>query len=108
MKRGEIFIAVAPGEFGKPRPAVIVQSDILGAKNLGSVLVCPITSHLERKSAFRLTLSPNSQNGLKSESMIMVDKLQAISIKRVRQKIGALSPYELSELDHALTFVLGL
>jgi len=40
--------------------------------------------------------------------MVMIGKLQAISVKRFRQPIGRLNPDELTELDHALTFVLGL
>lgn len=108
MKRGDVYIAVAPGEFGKPRPAVVVQSEVLGPNVVGSVLVCPITSHLEIESAFRMRIAPTSGNGLKSPSMVMADKLQAISIRRIRQRIGALTPLEVSELDQTLSFVLGL
>ena len=28
MKRGDVVIVSAPGDFGKPRPAVVIQSDI--------------------------------------------------------------------------------
>ena len=29
MSRGDVVIVAAPGDYGKPRPAVIVQSDAL-------------------------------------------------------------------------------
>jgi len=38
MMRGDIFAVILTGDYGKPRPAIIVQSDLL-AGQVGSVIV---------------------------------------------------------------------
>ncbi|EKZ6383129.1 type II toxin-antitoxin system PemK/MazF family toxin [Klebsiella pneumoniae] len=63
------------GDYGKPRPALIVQSDLL--TDLESVVLCPVTSDL-RNAAFRVTVEPNPANGLRALSQVMVDKLSTL------------------------------
>ena len=63
MKRGDIVIAVTPGDYGKPRPAAVVQSDIFNPTH-ASITLCPITSHLVDAPLFRLSLQPTTENGL--------------------------------------------
>jgi hypothetical protein len=43
--RGEIVTIGLPGAYGKPRPALVIQSDLFNA--LGSVTVLPVTSERE-------------------------------------------------------------
>ncbi|GAB4204220.1 MAG: hypothetical protein Fur0019_04650 [Tibeticola sp.] len=61
MKRGDFVTVALQGDFGKPRPALIVQSDLLA--EWGSVIVCPVTSEL-REVAFRVLVEPTSGTGL--------------------------------------------
>ena len=42
MRRGEIVTVAVQGDYGKPRPAVVIQSDWLAETD--SVLVCLLTS----------------------------------------------------------------
>ncbi|MGE4487139.1 MAG: type II toxin-antitoxin system PemK/MazF family toxin, partial [Synergistaceae bacterium] len=72
MKRGDLVTVSLPGDYGKPRPAVIIQSDLLA--RLDSVLVCPITKTIVDASAVRVTIDPSPMNGLQHLSQIMVDK----------------------------------
>lgn len=76
MKRGDIVVAVAPGDYGKPRPHVVVQTDLLNETH-ASILACPITSDL-RGYPYRLPLTPGPSTGLRQGSEAMVDKLQPI------------------------------
>jgi mRNA interferase MazF len=62
--RGDIVIVTAPGDYGKPRPALVIQSDRL--PSTGSVLVALMTSDLADAHIYRLTLEPTQANGLKS------------------------------------------
>lgn len=71
MKRGDIVLAVARGDYGKPRPAVIVQSDLFNGTH-ASLLVCLLTSDLINAPLFRLALAPTPANGLLEPSQIMV------------------------------------
>lgn len=106
MKRGDVVI-VAHGDFGRPRPAVIVQANELGEAT-ATLIVCPITSDLTEKLPIRPAIQPNAQNGLRLESQIMIDKMLAIPRGHVRQLVGKIDPETRIRLDSALFIVLGL
>lgn len=107
MKRGDIVIAVSPGDYGKPRPAAVVQSDLFNATH-ASITLCPITSHLVDAPLFRLDLAPTQDNGLKVPSQIMVDKIITVRRDRLRQPIGWLTPAELEAVNRSLHLWLAL
>jgi len=107
VKRGDIVVCALAGDYGKPRPAVIVQSDLFNPTH-ASAVVCPITSHTVDAPLFRLPLPANPKTGLGKDSQIMVDKLTAIKSDRIRECIGALNPRQRSDLDKALKLWLGL
>ena len=107
MKRGDIVIAVTPGDYGKPRPAAVVQSDIFNPTH-ASITLCPITSHLVDAPLFRLSLQPTAENGLEVPSQIMVDKITTVRKEKLRQTIGRLSSAEIDTLNRALYLWLGL
>lgn len=94
-----------PGAYGKPRPALVIQSDLLA--ELESVLVCPITSDL-RDALFRVTVEPNTANGLQRVSQVMVDKTAPIPRSKISQPIGALDNERLRAVERALLLVAGL
>lgn len=107
MKRGDIVVAALPGAYGKPRPAVVVQSNILAAQ-LGSMVVCPITSDRQLTADFRINLEPSAATGLRLPSHIMVDKILALPTEKISRIIGRLEPTQLRELNRALMLVLDL
>jgi mRNA interferase MazF len=76
MKRGEIVSIVLPGNMGKPRPAVIVQSDT--HPTTSTVVVCPLTSTVGHMPTLRPVIDPTPENGLLNRSMIMLDKVAAV------------------------------
>ncbi|AWN42179.1 type II toxin-antitoxin system PemK/MazF family toxin [Methylobacterium durans] len=106
MKRGDLVTVSAPGDYGKPRPAVVVQSDWLDATD--SVLVCLVTSTLRDAPIFRLTVEPSPGNGLKTTSQIMVDKIVALRREKCGAPIGHLGPAPLMALGQMLSVVLGI
>lgn len=63
MKRSNVVIVSAQGDYGKPRPAVIVQSDLFNETH-ENILVVLITSDLQDAPLFRLAIQPNEENGL--------------------------------------------
>jgi len=106
VKRGDVVI-IAHGELGRPRPAVIVQTDELG-DDTSSVLVCPITSVLTDRLPIRPNVEAGTDNGLRLRSQIMTDKTLAVPRDRIRGVLGALDPDAVDRLDRALLVVLGL
>ena len=107
MRRGEIWTVAGGGDYtGKPRPAVIVQSDHI--TNLDSVTVCSLTTDETSPSVVRLTIEPTALNGLLAQSQIMVDKVSTVHRSRLGARVGKLSADEVDELDGALAWFLGL
>jgi mRNA interferase MazF len=98
-------VAAASGDYGKPRPHVVVQSDRMRATE--SVILSPITSDLV-DAPFRMLLQPNPDNGLRQASHVMADKLITIRRERVSSTIGRLTDNEMRQLDARLVLVLGL
>jgi len=105
MQRGDLVTVALPGAYGKPRLALVIQSDLL--VELESVLVCPITSDL-RDAMFRVTLEPNAANGLKKISQVMVDKTAPIPRTKISEPIGTLDNERLRAVERALMLVVGL
>jgi len=107
VNRGDIVVSSSHGAFGKPRPALVVQSDLFNPTH-ASVVICPITSHLLDAALFRLTISPSRENGLKIESQIMVDKIAAIRRQHIAKKIGRINEPDAASVDRALAIWLDL
>lgn len=108
MNRGDIVTVDAAGDYGKPRLAVVVQSDRLTEAGLGSVVVSLITTHLASAAAFRLDLEPSPENGINHPSQIMADKPAAVSVNRIGRRIGRLDDETMVRLNRTLAFVIGL
>lgn len=107
MKRGDVVICAAPGDYGKPGPAVVVQSDLFNGIH-SSVVVCLITSHLEDAPLFRIPVPAGRTTGLKLESQVMVDKFIAMPRIKITGRTGALPAGVLKEVDNALRLWLEL
>ena len=78
MRRGDLTVA-ATGEYGKPRPAVIVQTDAFHESHV-SVVVCQLTSELVDAPDFRVAIDPRPEDGLRVISQVMADK--PVTIRR--------------------------
>ena len=106
MSRGDLVIVAAPGDYGKPRPAVIVQSDAIPESHT-SVVICQMTSELA-EADFRITIEPGTETGLRARSQVMADKPVTIRRERIRRRIGRLGASDMARLNVALAFVMGL
>ncbi|WP_029012326.1 type II toxin-antitoxin system PemK/MazF family toxin [Niveispirillum irakense] len=106
MQRGDVVVVATNGDYGKPRPAVILQSDALPPAHQ-SVVIVQFTSDLA-VADFRVTIEPNADNGLRSRSQLMADKPVTVRRDRIQQVIGHLSRDEMAELTRAVAFVIGL
>jgi len=56
----------------------------------------------------RISVNPSRENGLKKESQLMVDKIQAVSRARVGERVGKMDPKTMKRINQSLAFVLGL
>lgn len=108
MKRGDIVTVAVTGDYGKPRPAVIIQSDLLTESDAQSIIVCLVTSQIEQVKTFRMKLMPSASNGLEKTSQVMVDKLFTVQRSKIGQVIGTLGKRQIQELNRQIALVVGL
>jgi mRNA interferase MazF len=106
MSRGDLVIVAAPGDYGKPGPAVIVQSDAIPESH-ASVVICQMTSELA-EADFRVTIEPRPETGLRARSQVMADKPVTVRRERIGRRIGRLGASDMARLNVALAFVMGL
>ena len=106
MKRGDLVTVALAGDFGKPRPALIVQADPFALTATVTVLL--ISSDLVDAPLIRLTVEPDPTNGLRLASQIMVDKAMTIRRERIGRVFGQLTPEAMLAVNRSLALFLGL
>lgn len=104
-KRGGLFTVSLSGDYGKPRPALVIQNDLLD--ELDSVVLCPVTSDM-RTADFRITVEPTPSNGLRQTSQVMVDKLSTLPRHIVGETFGRLEVEKMRAVDRAMMLVIGV
>ncbi|MGH7092799.1 MAG: type II toxin-antitoxin system PemK/MazF family toxin [Stellaceae bacterium] len=106
IARGDLVVAAFAGDYGKPRPALVAQSDAFSG--LTSVTLLPLTTDLRGLPLFRLPIEPTRQNGLRGRSDVMVDKAATVSRNRIGRRIGSADPETMRRVDAAFARFLGL
>ena len=104
MKRGDLVTVALSGDYGKPRPALVIQSDLFST--LPSMTVLPVTSDLSQASLLRIFLAPNAENGLLKPSQIMIDKIVTVPVKRLGKPFGRVDDNTLVAVNRALALFL--
>ena len=115
MLRGEIRLVdldpARSGEANKRRPGVLVSND--GANTTaaqlgrGVVTVIPITTNVDRVYPFQVLL-PAQDSGLDYQSKAQAEQVRSVSVERVTERIGVVSPEVMLEIDEALRLHLAL
>ena len=105
MKRGDLVTVAIPGDFGKPRPALVVQSDQFQLN--ASVTLLLISGSLVDAPLIRLTIRPTRANGLQKESQIMVDKAMAVRRDKVGEPFGNIDDETMIAVNRSLALFLG-
>jgi mRNA interferase MazF len=107
MKRGDIVTVAVQGDYGKPCPAVVIESDRLSPAD--SVLVCLITSTLHEDTPFRRhPIDASSSTGLRTPAHVMVDKILAVRRTKCGPRIGELDPAAMLAVSRKLALVTGI
>jgi mRNA interferase MazF len=106
MRRGDLVTVALQGDFGKPRPALLIQSDLFDEHP--SVTILPVTSELRETPLFRVRIAPDEANGLQKTSDIMVDKAQTVSRERIGEVIGRVPETVMVSVSRTLAVFLGV
>lgn len=106
LRRGDLVTVVTSGDYGKPRPALVVQDDRYAVHP--SLTVLPLTSELHDMPALRITLEPGPTTGLRQRSQVMVDKVTTIPRAKAGVVIGRLDEAAIASVGRALAAFLGI
>jgi mRNA interferase MazF len=106
MRRGDVVTVAAPGDYGKPRPALVIQPDLF--EELPSVTLCLVTSELRDAPIFRITVDPSPENGLRRVSQVQVDKVLTVARERVGATIGRLDDTTMLKVNRSLAVFIGI
>ena len=106
MRRGDFVTVAMQGDFGKPRPALVIQSDQFSEHT--TVTVLPVTSTLVAAPLLRVTVQPTPESGLQKPSQVMVDKAMTVKRDKVGPAFGRIDVDVLVEIERCLAVFLGV
>jgi mRNA interferase MazF len=106
MQRGDLVSVAIQGDFGKPRPALVIQSPLFA--NHTSVTVLLVTSTLVDAPLLRVTVQATPGNGLEKTSQIMIDKAMTLKRGKIGPVLGRVNPDELTQVERGLAVFLGI
>ena len=105
MRRGDLVTMALQGTYGKPRPALVIQSDLFAEHP--SVTILPVTSELRATPLFRIQVEPTPENALQMTSQVMVDKVQSVPRDKIGSPFGRLDAESMVAVNRALAVFLG-
>lgn len=106
MNRGDFVTIAMQGDFGKPRPALVIQSDQFNEHATMTVLL--VSSMLVEAPLFRVTVQPDTRNGMQKPSQVMVDKAMTVKRDKIGQAFGTASDEVMLEVGRCLAVFLGI
>jgi mRNA interferase MazF len=106
LTRGDIVTVALQGTHGKPRPALIVQSDLMDRSSHVAVLL--LTSFVTDAPLIRVPIEATPGTGLSVPSFAMLDRITTASRERVGGIIGRLDDATMLAVNRALAIFLGL
>lgn len=105
MRKGDIYVADLGSGTGSEqagtRPVIIIQSDILN-RFTKTVVAIPITTKLKRARIPGCVLLPQEEGGLIQNSVALCYQIRTLSMSRLQNKIGTLSPEVLKQVEGGL------
>lgn len=106
MRRGDLVTVAMAGDFGKPRPALVIQSDLFD--ETGTITVLLVTSTLVDAPLLRPTIEPNVGNGLRQRSQVQIDKAMSVKRDKIGAPIGRLDEEAMLAVTRSLALFLGV
>lgn len=106
MRRGDLVTVAMQGDFGKPRPALVIQADRFADNSTLTVLL--MTSSMVDIPLIRITVEPNERNSLQRPSQIMIDKTMSPRREKLGPVFGRVDDETMIEVTRRLALFLGM
>lgn len=110
IKRGELYYAdlspVVGSEQGGIRPVLVVQNDV-GNKYSPTVIAAAVTSKLDKARLPTHIELAACEFGLVKDSVVLLEQIRTLDKRRLKERIGQLSPTTMQRVNRALLISLG-
>lgn len=104
--RGDLVTVSMQGDFGKPRPALVIQANPFSEHATLTILL--ITGTLVAAPLLRITVQPSAENGLQKPSQVMVDKAMTVKRDKIGPAFGRMHEDTMVEVERCLAVFLGI
>ena len=110
IRQGDIYWV----ELGEPigsepgfrHPHVVVQNDVFNSSRIHTVVVCALTSNLQRAEAPGNVLLKPEEANLPKQSVVNVSQVFTVDKRQLEEKIGSLSTPRVQEILEGIRLVL--
>lgn len=106
MHRGDFVTISKQGDFGKPRPALVIQADQFDKHATVTVLL--VSGTLVDAPLLRVTIQPDDANGLQKPSQVMIDKTMTVKRDKLGKAFGSADDAAMLEVGRCLAVFLGI
>lgn len=89
---------------GYPHPHVVVQDDVFNRSRISTVVVCALTTNLNRAHEPGNVLLAQGEGGLEKQSVVVVSQLSCLYKWRLGTKIGSLSEARIAQILAGMRF----
>lgn len=108
IRRGDIFW-MEPEQSrgslpGHPHPHVVIQDDVFNRSRIHTVIVCALTSNLNRAHEPGNVLLDPGEGNLPKQSVLVVSQVSSVLKTQLREHIGTLSPHRVDQILDGLRF----
>lgn len=108
IRRGDLFW-IAPAESqvdvpGYSHPHVVVQDDVFNQSRITTVVVCALTSNLQRATEPGNVLLDRGEGNLPRQSVVIVSQISSVEKLRLGERIGSLSNERVEQILAGLRF----
>ena len=111
IARGDLYSAcldpVIGSEQGGVRPVLVIQNDV-GNRYSPTVIVLAVTGQLNKAHLPTHVPVPAGENGLMKDSVVLAEQIRTLDKRRLRDKIGTVSPEVMARVTQALRVSLGV
>jgi mRNA interferase MazF len=101
-------------DFGEPggsgpgfrHPYVVLQNNVFNASRLDTVVLCALTSNVERAKAPGNVLLRKGEGNLPKDSVVNITQIVTIDKSDLVEKIGSLSPRRINQIVEGVELLL--
>ena len=106
IRRGDLYWVPSEGpDAGYPHPYVVLQEDVFNRSRIPTVVVCALTTNLNRAAQPGNVLLEPGEGGLPKQSVVEVSKVSVVDKSRLGEYIGALSAARVEQILAGMRFL---